>query len=464
MERGVNVSITIKKVELFKIHNRYNLTVELDPGLNVIHGKNGAGKTTFIHIIANIVNCDFIRFAFLSFEEIIATYNNGKRICIRRLNIDNKPLIKIIHETGDDIEFSVAEAINTLREIETERYPSELKPQILVAINDFVKRNELKSTTCSYFPAFRTMLEAWNNYPENDFERRNYRGALVSKKINNFARNLFGKFLPNINYPSPIDIEERIRDEIRNAQINIGRYESKIFSESFVKVFSALIEQGQVDDSSPNQVLTEIQKLAKPQDKALQIDYYEEYSKIYEEIRTLVSSGAKGEVGASVAGALVVYRDALKARQDFQVNSFSEINKYFGSVNSFLEDKTLKYDFDMERRNPKVGLKFPDGTWSSIRVMSSGERQLLTMLYATSKMSADAIVLIDEPELSLHIDWQEDLLKNMLSQLGGRQIIVCTHSPSIATGYEECMKSIRPIFVSSVNENEQIDFDEDDSI
>lgn len=196
----------------------------------------------------------------------------------------------------------------------------------------------------------------------------------------------------------------------------------------------------------------------------MQIDYYEEYSKINDEIRTLVSSGAKGDVGNSVAGALVVYRDALKARQEFQINSFAQINKYFTSVNSFLEDKTLKYDFDMERRNPKVGLKFPDGTWSSIRVMSSGERQLLTMLYATSKMSSDAIVLIDEPELSLHIDWQEDLLKNMLSQLGGRQIIVCTHSPSIATGYEHCMKAIVPLFVSSVSEEGEIDFDEDESI
>ena len=458
------MSLSIKKIELFKIHNRYNLSINLDEGLNVIHGKNGAGKTTFIHIIANIVNCDFVRFAFLNFEEVIATYNNGTRICIRRFIADSKSIIKVVHETGDEIEFSVSEAVDSLREVESDRYARELKPKLLLIIDDFVKRNDLKKTSCSYFPAFRTMLEAWNTYPDNDFERRHYRSGIVQKKVNNFARNLFGKFLPSINYPSPIDIEDRIKDEIRNAQVSIGRYEGKIFSESFVKVFSALIEQNSIDEIKPNEVLSEIQRLAKPQDKALQIDYYEEYSKINDEIRTLVSSGAKGDVGNSVAGALVVYRDALKARQEFQISSFAQINKYFSSVNSFLEDKTLKYDFDMERRNPKVGLKFPDGTWSSIRVMSSGERQLLTMLYATSKMSTDAIVLIDEPELSLHIDWQEDLLKNMLSQLGGRQIIVCTHSPSIATGYEHCMKAIDPLFVSSMSEEGEIDFDEDDSI
>ncbi|OAI21841.1 hypothetical protein A1359_18995 [Methylomonas lenta] len=72
------------------------------------------------------------------------------------------------------------------------------------------------------------------------------------------------------------------------------------------------------------------------------------------------------------------------------------------------------------RKIPKVGLKFPDNTWSSIKVMSSGERQLLTMLYAVNKMSGNSVVLIDEPELSLHIDWQEELLGRMMDQLGNR--------------------------------------------
>ncbi|WP_432793794.1 AAA family ATPase [Escherichia coli] len=169
----------------------------------------------------------------------------------------------------------------------------------------------------------------------------------------------------------------------------------------------------------------------------------------------------------SVSGALVVYRDALRDRQDYQEKAFSEIDNYMSSVNSFLEDKEMAYDFDLRRKYPKVGLKFPDGSWSPIRVLSSGERQLLTMLYAASKMGDDAIVLIDEPEISLHIDWQEDLLKRMLSQLSGRQIIVCTHSPSIATGYEDFMINISPEFISSRdndNHKDSEEMEEDESL
>ncbi|MNJ57681.1 hypothetical protein D3C77_532810 [compost metagenome] len=46
----------------------------------------------------------------------------------------------------------------------------------------------------------------------------------------------------------------------------------------------------------------------------------------------------------------------------------------------------------------------------------------------------------------MHIDWQEELLGKMMGQLGGRQIIVCTHSPSIANDYNEYMIEISPDF------------------
>ena len=44
----------------------------------------------------------------------------------------------------------------------------------------------------------------------------------------------------------------------------------------------------------------------------------------------------------------------------------------------------------------------------------------------------DGIVLIDEPELSLHVDWQRIILGEMMKQVGNRQVIACTHSPEIA--------------------------------
>uniref|UniRef100_UPI003F7D8E6B AAA family ATPase n=1 Tax=Psychrobacter sp. ASPA161_9 TaxID=3160961 RepID=UPI003F7D8E6B len=64
---------TIERVELEGIHNRYDLDIFFTPTLNILFGENGTGKSTLIHIIANVLNCDFIRFAFLEFHKIRIT-------------------------------------------------------------------------------------------------------------------------------------------------------------------------------------------------------------------------------------------------------------------------------------------------------------------------------------------------------------------------------------------------------
>ncbi|PKJ40417.1 AAA family ATPase, partial [Escherichia coli] len=300
---------TISKIELSKIHNRYNLTVDFFNDLNVIHGKNGAGKSTLIHVIANIVNGDFIRFAFLIFEEIKATYSDGLKIVIRRDKIDEQSFISVTLSNGKYIKFAVGEAMATVREIESERHLRErdVKSMLAMDIDKFVKENELQKVRASYFPAFRTMLEAWSSSSDVGYERRVIRSSFYNRKASTFARELFGQFLPSINYPSPMEIEDRLREEIRRAQLGIAAYESRTFSESFVKVFSALFDNSSVEGEITGELLKEIEGLAIAQDSSIKNGYYAEYSKVYEEIRSLINRNLKGKVENSVSGALVVY-------------------------------------------------------------------------------------------------------------------------------------------------------------
>ena len=72
------------------------------------------------------------------------------------------------------------------------------------------------------------------------------------------------------------------------------------------------------------------------------------------------------------------------------------------------------------------------------------------------------IVLIDEPEISLHVDWQRHLLQKMSEQLGERQIIVCTHSPVIGADYEDRVVIFEPTITCSsenINDNGLVEED-----
>lgn len=67
--------------------------------------------------------------------------------------------------------------------------------------------------------------------------------------------------------------------------------------------------------------------------------------------------------------------------------------------------------------------------------LSSGEKQMLSFL-CYNAFSENTSIFIDEPELSLHIDWQRLLLPTLLDQSTGNQFFIATHSPFIFSGYQ----------------------------
>jgi predicted ATPase len=62
--------------------------------------------------------------------------------------------------------------------------------------------------------------------------------------------------------------------------------------------------------------------------------------------------------------------------------------------------------------------------------LSSGEKQLLWILLETM-MTQMSVILVDEPELSMHVDWQRRLVFAMRTVGHLSQMILATHSPEI---------------------------------
>jgi predicted ATP-binding protein involved in virulence len=66
--------------------------------------------------------------------------------------------------------------------------------------------------------------------------------------------------------------------------------------------------------------------------------------------------------------------------------------------------------------------------------LSSGEQHELVLLYELLfKVNPDSLILIDEPELSLHIAWQQQFLQDLqkITQLASFDVLIATHSPQI---------------------------------
>ncbi len=73
----------------------------------------------------------------------------------------------------------------------------------------------------------------------------------------------------------------------------------------------------------------------------------------------------------------------------------------------------------------------------SLSFLSSGEKQEVILLYELLfKIEEGALVLIDEPEISLHVAWQKAFLADVekIARLQKFNVVVATHSPQIING------------------------------
>ena len=87
------------------------------------------------------------------------------------------------------------------------------------------------------------------------------------------------------------------------------------------------------------------------------------------------------------------------------------------------------------RITEEITLGEKDGAIESDK-LSAGEKQLLSF-WGYNAFSENTAIFIDEPELSLHVDWQRTLLRTLLEQGTGNQFFVATHSPFIYSKYPD---------------------------
>ncbi len=126
------------------------------------------------------------------------------------------------------------------------------------------------------------------------------------------------------------------------------------------------------------------------------------------------------------------------------------IIRYQNLVNKFLHDSGKSLSFD---RNGNLFYTFDKDKLKEERLissLSSGEAQIFVILSHLSfnpyAQSAN-VFIIDEPELSLHIQWQELFVESILSANPNIQYILATHSPSIILDkVDRCVDLTRDAF------------------
>lgn len=456
---------TIQEVEIFGLHGRLDIRVSLGPGLNIVYGQNGTGKTTILHFLANLAETDLDRFRYALFESFRVRMSSGNVLELRQirssdgigaidLTINGEQLATIQPESG---------------------VPNAVRNRI----------REMLGGRPAYLPAFRPVLEAASrgrmtsavrSDPQFDLEVRSLleheqrkEAATVSNTvidrpghqqreyINSIAfkttlcREWFGQFTPVVRFPSLGEVAEELVTELQNANVLVAAADRSAFSSVFEHALkSALSREQHVDSIAVDELLTSIASSL----DSLQVagtSSNEVYNRLSALVHDLSSRPQAHE--ERTARILRVYDLAFRERVNARNNAFRRIRTFEESVNRFLQQKQLRVDAAAEivriRSSRARMIEFEGGKLTSLAVLSSGERHVLTLLFSATHMSAaDGILLVDEPELSLHVDWQHLILSELMKQAGQRQVVACTHAPEVTAAHRDSMSPLQVSFGS----------------
>jgi predicted ATP-dependent endonuclease of OLD family len=140
------------------------------------------------------------------------------------------------------------------------------------------------------------------------------------------------------------------------------------------------------------------------------------------------------------AGKTNAYTKAFAARDSFKEildSAFSETHKTLSNIN--------RMDFVKAENRVEIPI-----SWKNL---SSGEKQLVIILLTVlMERGNDSILIMDEPEISMHITWQSQLLDWIFKLNPNVQVIMSTHSPSIfGKGWGNKIIYMEDIITNAIN-------------
>ncbi len=139
--------------------------------------------------------------------------------------------------------------------------------------------------------------------------------------------------------------------------------------------------------------------------------------------------------------------DKIKNGNQISQKEAGQIYKYRNIFLEIVQKAFSQTDKTIVDNKSRIEFQLRDGTLIHSDALSSGEKQfLIIMLTVLLQKGEEYILMMDEPEISMHYEWQSKLIENILKLNPNCQIILSTHSPAlIMDGWEQSVTNIDKI-------------------
>lgn len=397
----------IESFEVAGLHGTRGLIyIDFKKDLNILSGRNGAGKTTILKIIWYFLSGNLEK-ALIEVPFKRATLKTDLYTMSVTVNDDQDKPYEV------DFKFSNELAIqsSSLYDLEFDK----INPSVKHVITKYIGRSY-------FFPTFR-IIEGGFTIEKYDIKHALLQQLLTNKNnsdlesidlisdfkaLSNKLSNINHKFITSV---SSSDINELLISKYAEIMSLIQPYQNARRHLSDEIIGNVKFENGEIIIN--DKIVTE--KITSFQNKILNIE-----------------------------NQIDIFRKPLKR--------FHDSMKFFLHTYEFKFSKNVQFSdtrFNNNQPEPNaleklLGIDNREKI-HDLNILSSGEKQILNLI-AYNSFYDNTVFFIDEPEISLHADWQRILFRILMKQNPTNQFIISTHSPFIYSKYPDKEICIDPKF------------------
>ena len=438
--------LSVTRIEIEKLFGKYTYDLSKEvastgslSSLFILYGDNGSGKTTILKLLFHLLSPSEDRghrsfIAQIPFAKFAVSLAGGTDIVVSReenhllgpfqieLLEKGKSVSKVKYKIN---ERGIPQGLdgNLLRRL------SELQLSVFFLGDDRVLNSDVFESEETELQQFFLMSE-------------NRRMGLESRR---FLRT--SSHVANIDRDVALKTSiARTENWIREQALKGSNRGSASVHNLYEEIISRIITSGEiVSEDLPHSSQQLIQRLKAEEDRSKEFSYFGLMSPL--DTKNLISTiGNNNNSEATLTitwNVLKPYLDSVSARLDALQETQNLLKLFVSTVNSFFNDKKIEL-------HVRTGLKIAteNGQEISPESLSSGEKQLLLLLCNTLTARDKAtIFIIDEPEISLNIKWQRQLIRVLLDFTKGSlvQFLLATHSIELLAQYRRNVVKLQDV-------------------
>lgn len=466
----------IKSISIKKLFGLFDYNLDFKDEINIITAPNGYGKTICLKIIHSLFTYDYLYYFSLDFSEIIFETESGTLKISKYIfkeEVNKKKRFTQKHSLDEEFfyfEDNIIIENNENDEIDENYRPFNLRFNF-EGYEHILSESKFKRQLISILSEISNLRKAgrneWINIKTREisgFEQL-IKELDLTKPIRNFLPEWLGNFStghtsyfiqdqrllkrinksPHKNLNSYVQAIDTYAKELKNHLIQ-SNLDFSVISQDLDSTFPQrlLSKDNRNKNVSKEKIVEELNKVQGNREKLKKFDILPKNTSV----DSLITAKNIDDIYVSV---LNLYLNDTKLKLQKFDDIYKKINLFSNILNTKLSFKRIKIDSEKGFyfiRQIESNIDYEKEHILNLSQLSSGEQHQVVLIYELIfNTKEDSIVLIDEPEISLHVVWQEQFLDDlkMITEMNKAKAIIATHSPQIIGDYWDLVIDLEEI-------------------